>query len=111
MSTKQHFFMIAGTIGINFQNEVDGVKQDNPSTVPANAIVRHDDTNFPAHRLGRAQQNLAKAFLIKVPEEAKPNLSIVDIVVTNVSYLGHMTEEEFHAPAPDIAAPAVREAI
>lgn len=111
MSTKLHYFLIAGIVGINVQQEIDGVTTDNPSSSPANAVVRHDSVNFPAHRLGRAQQNLTKAFIQKVPEEIKPMLSIMDVVITNVSYLGEMTEEEFQAEAPDLAAPAIPQTI
>ena len=108
MADKQHYFMIAGLVGIVVTTEEDGVKSENPTSLPGNAVVRHDSTNFPAHRLGRAQQNLTRAVLTKIPEEVRPTISIMDVVIQNVSYLGFMTEEEFQAPAPDLTplAPA-----
>lgn len=111
MADKLHYFLIAGLVGISIPTEVDGVKQDIPSSIPVNAIVRHDSMNFPAHRLGRAQQNLTKSFVTKVPDEIKEVMSIIDVVLTSISYLGFMSEEEFQAEAPDLAQPAIPQTI
>ena len=97
--TKQHYFLISGTVMFSFPNP-EQPDQPNISSVPCNAIVRHDDTNFPAHKLGKAQQNLHKSFALKMPEEVRPALQVHDIIVMAVSHLGEMTEEEFQA-APE----------
>lgn len=96
MSDTLHFHLIAGIIMFSFGQE--GAEQI--SSVPCNAIVRHTDTKFPAAKLAKAQQNLHKSFMLKMPEEAHSTIVVRDIVVTGVSYLGEMTEEEFQA-APE----------
>lgn len=102
---RRHYFLIAGVI--LFSSNAEGT-EPNIGSAPANAIIRHDDLNFPVHKLSKAQQNLHKSFIMKMPEEARAMLNIHDIVVTNVSHLGHMSEDEFQAAAPLVeAAPLV----
>lgn len=101
--TRNHYFLIAGII--LFSSNADGVEA-NIGSAPANAMVRHDDQNFPVHKLAKAQQNLHKSFVMKMPEEARAMLDVHDIVITNVSYLGHMTEDEFqYQPTIEDIAP------
>lgn len=100
---RSHYFLIAGVI--LFSTNAEGV-EDTIGSAPANAIVRHDDLNFPVHKLAKAQQNLHKAFMMKMPDEARAMLNINDIVVTHVSHLGHMTEDEFQYQPPVAPAPA-----
>lgn len=78
-------------------------EEESISSIPANAIVRHDKQLFPANKLAKAQQNLHKSVMMKMPEEAKPLINVRDIVIQNVSYLGEMTEEEFQAPPEGMA--------
>lgn len=94
-AVKHHFFMIAGVI-MFAQSNPDAPEEDpQMGSVPVNAMVRHDDKNFPVRKLAKAQANLHKSFVTKLPAEAMATLQIHDIVLTSVSYLGHMTEEEF----------------
>lgn len=99
MSDKKHVFLIAGLVMFTIGEGDDA----QISSIPTNAIVRHDDMNFPAAKLAKAQQNLHKSMMLKMPEEIHGSLIVRDIVLTNVSYLGHMTEEEFQAPPEGMA--------
>lgn len=96
---RLHYFMIAGTVLYSVKTPEGEV----PQSVPANAIVRHTDMAFPVYKISKAQQNLIKAFSMKLPDDAKENIALGDVVVTNISYLGHMTEEEFQQPDPALA--------
>lgn len=101
---KQHYFMISGSIMFTAGEPTEASV---PSSVLANAIVRHDSMDFGVAKLGKAQQNLHKSFTMKLPE---PELVHVhDIVIIAVSYLGWMTEEEFQAPPADPTPVAVAE--
>lgn len=106
-TNKFHFFLIAGTVLITL-NSGD---EEQISTIPTNALVRHTDMNFPSHKLAKAQQNLTKSMLMKMPEELHSSVNIRDVIITNVSYLGHMTEEEFQAEAPAPVAVTVPEVL
>lgn len=107
-AVKAHYFLIAGVI-LFAQIDPENPEGDPQiGSAPVNALVRHDATTFPVRKLAKAQQNLHKSFVTKLPVEAHATLAIHDIVVTNVSYLGEMTEEEFQkeeAPVEPEAAP------
>jgi hypothetical protein len=105
---KAHYFLIAGVILFAHVDPANPDAEPNMGSAPVNALVRHDSQNFPVRKLAKAQQNLHKSFVTKLPEEAHATLGVHDIVITNVSYLGEMTEEEFQqedAPVEPEAAP------
>ena len=90
---KQHFFMITGNV--IYQPLAAANEPDNPMGAMAlNAVIKSDTTTFPVSSIARAQQNLQHHFYQKTQDNA---LKIVDVILTNVCYLGHMTDEEFHA--------------
>lgn len=93
--TKYHFYMIAGMI--MFTNKGAG-EDAMMGSAASNAIVRHDSKTFGVAQLGKAQQNLHKGFIVKIPEEARAGITVHDIVLTNISYLGFMSEKEFQKP-------------
>lgn len=95
MSDKKHFFLISGLVIFTIGDDEETAQI---SSISTNAIVRHDDTSFPAAKLAKAQQNLHKSMLAKMPEEARAVIVVRDVVVQTVCHLGHMTEEEFQAP-------------
>jgi hypothetical protein len=94
MSQKKHYFLISGSIMFTV-GDINNLENIQPSNIFVNAIVRHDDTRFPAQKLAKAQQNLHKSFIMKLPEPELANIH--DIVILSVSYLGEMAEEEFQA--------------
>lgn len=107
-AVKAHYFLIAGVILFAHTDPANPDAEPNMGSAPVNALVRHDSTNFPVRKLAKAQQNLHKNFVTKLPPEAHATLGVHDIVVTNISYLGQMTEEEFQqeeAPEEPAAAP------
>ena len=106
---KHHYFLIAGVI--LFGTKVEGREEPNIGSAPCNAIVRHDATTFPVRKLAKAQQNLHSAFIQKIPGEALMLMSIHDIVITNVSYIGEMTEDEFQQPDPALSEEAISTAV
>lgn len=97
MSETKHYFLISGSIMFTV-GDIKNLENIQPSNIFVNAIVRHDDTDFPARKLAKAQQNLHKSFIMKLPEPELTNIH--DIVILSVSYLGEMTEEEFQV-APE----------
>ncbi len=95
MSEKHHYYLISGTIMFTF-GEI--TEETIPQSTLSNAIVRFDNNYFPAHKLGKAQQNLVKTFIDKVPEPE--HIKIHDIIIQTICNIGCMTEEEFQAEAP-----------
>ncbi len=102
MSEKKHYFLISGSIMFTV-GDIEKLENIQPNNVFVNAIVRHDDKNFPARKLAKAQQNLHKSFVMKLPEPELANIH--DIIILSVSYLGEMTEEEFQAAPEELKLP------
>jgi hypothetical protein len=94
---KSHFYLAAGKVV--FQDP----SQDNQmGAIELNVLLSCKEQAVPARQLGRAQQSLQ----IKMFERFEdPNLKIIDVFVYAISYLGHMTEEEFSRPAEAVAPP------
>jgi hypothetical protein len=100
---SHHYFLIAGVVMFTSAGET-AAEDATLGSAPANAIVRHDSTNFPVRKLAKAQLNLHTSFMQKIPAEALPSITVHDIVITNISNIGFMTEEEFQreeAPEPE----------
>ena len=102
MSEKKHYFLISGSIMFTV-GDIQEMESIQPSSIFVNAIVRHDDENFPARKLAKAQQNLHKSFVMKLPEPELANVH--DIVILSVSHLGEMTEKEFQATPEELKLP------
>ena len=99
-----HYFLISGII--LFRTTQPG--QDPViGSAPGNAVVRHDSQNFGARKLAKAQQNLHHVFIAKLPEDMAGLCDVFDIIITNICFLGEMSEEEFQMTDPDPAAAAV----
>ena len=84
---KQHYFLVAGQVVFHTE---DG----NPGQVLLNALVTNDSKTFPVRMIGKAQQALQLHFFKKVGDG---KATVLDVPILNVSYLGLMTEKEFHA--------------
>lgn len=106
MSEKKHYFLISGSIMFTV-GDIEKSENVQFNNVFVNAIVRHDDKNFPARKLAKAQQNLHKSFVIKLPEPELANIQ--DIVILSVSYLGEMTEEEFQVAPEELKLPTEKQ--
>jgi len=88
---RLHFWLVAGNVVIN--------QDDNIHSIPQNGLIATDDRNLGEYQLGKAQQVL-QANCAKVLGEAP---QFVDVVLINFTYLGHMTEAEFHKRPKDLA--------
>ena len=89
--SKKHYHLIVAEI-IFTANE-----QDVPNAVRINGVLVGDDKDLPSAQLGKAQQIAQMNFHQRMGEEMA-NVRIVDVVLYNFVYLGHMTQEEFAKP-------------
>lgn len=84
---KQHYFLICGTI-------IFVTKEGETGQIMLNGMVVNDSRNFPVRLIGKAQQALQMLFF----KQMDPETTVLDVPIQSVSYLGHMTDKEFHAP-------------
>lgn len=87
---KQHYYLVSGTL--IFTVEENG--QTNVGNVELNALVHDDERNVTLSIIGKAQTGLQLNFRQRQPD---PATQIIDVIVANMIYLGHMTKEEFEA--------------
>lgn len=86
---KQHYNLICGTLLLA------SMDNENISSVTLNAIVPSDIKHINVDTLGRAQQALQANFMQRMKDS--PDMpQIVDVVIASISYLGHMTQEQFN---------------
>ena len=64
------------------------------SSMHLNGIVTTDTVNLPAASLGKAQQAVQMHFHQR---HEGVDLKVLDVVITNLVNLGHMSPQEFHA--------------
>lgn len=93
-STVYNYSLISGLVIANI-----GTKEQ-PQFIEANLngllkrkLRTHND--YVLKDIGKAQQILQAVYLNSVPDDMKPNVKIVDVVIQNLIYLGSMTEAEF----------------
>lgn len=82
---RVHYYLVAGSVVV----EHDG----NIQAVPQNAMITTDKAQVGEHQLGKAQQALQVTMFRKMGEAMK----VVDVILHNICYLGHMTPTQFHA--------------
>lgn len=108
---KKHYFLLA-TLVVYQKDKLERNK-------PLNILVTSDEQFVTRSQLGRAQQQAQVRFFTEFDTERKSQ--VTDVFVQSVSYLGEMTEQEFHgefyvdpnaeaAPAPETAEDAPAEA-
>lgn len=102
---RYYHFLISGTILYAVPNP-ENPEEALPQSAPTNAILRSDTTDWPVYTLAKAQGNLHKSFISKIPEEGRPNILVADIVLNNITLIGYMSDAEFQAPDPAAAAAA-----
>lgn len=96
VAKKLHHHLITGQVVFEVKNEAGepvGLNQAN-----LNAVVTSEKKEFPVRMIGKAQQAVQMHFHKKIGTDAP--VEVKDVCLLAVSYLGHMTPEEFHA-APD----------
>lgn|SRR5690606_20522611 len=101
---KLHHHLITGEIMFREKDE------ERIASLRLNGILVDMDQELPVRLLGKAQQILQMNFHQRMQDD---NIEVLDVVLSGFTYLGHMTQEEFHK-APEgtklqekPAAPAV----
>ena len=96
---KSHYFLISAlvcsvAVAEVTEAEAKGTEADiSVSTMPISCIVVSERTEFGIAQLAKAQQAAQSQFFKRVDHNS---VEVVDVLVNSISYLGHMTEEEFH---------------
>lgn len=84
---KKHYFLLAALV-VYQRDKLERQK-------PLNVLIPSDTATVNRSQLGRAQQQAQVRFFTEFDRERKSE--VVDVFVQSVSYLGEMTEQEFHA--------------
>ena len=84
---KKHYFLLAALV-VYQRDKLERQK-------PLNILIPSDTATVNRSQLGRAQQQAQVRFFTEFDRERKSE--VVDVFVQSVSYLGEMTEKEFHA--------------
>ena len=96
---KSHYVLISALVCSVAVAEVTEAKAKGTeadisvSTMPISCIVVSERTEFGIAQLAKAQQAAQSQFFKRVDHNS---VEVVDVLVNSISYLGHMTEEEFH---------------
>lgn len=85
---KQHYFLVAGQVIFHTQDGEHG-------QIMLNTLASNSERTFPARMLGRAQQALQMRFFQQVND---PTVTVDDVPIYAISYMGYMSEKEFNAP-------------
>lgn len=89
-SEKKHYTMVVGTIVLQETPESESL-----NTLNLNAVVNSERLEFTQQSIGKAQQALQIQFRRQHPQMAQAK--VVDVILLNLVYLGHMTAEDFSA--------------
>lgn len=84
--SKNHYHMIAGEIVFR-EGDSEIV-----NAVRVNGVIVDPGRELPARLLGKAQQILQLNFHQRMQNE---NIQVLDVVLMNLMYLGHMTQSQF----------------
>lgn len=84
---KKHYFLLAALV-VYQRDKLERQK-------PLNVLISSNTATVNRSLLGRAQQQAQVRFFTEFDREQKSE--VVDVFVQSVSYLGEMTEKEFHA--------------
>jgi hypothetical protein len=97
--SKLHYHLASGYVFCHPAN-----KPEEAGELRANAVITTQSQNITAAELGRAQGALAME--IRRRSEGV-ELSVLDVTLSAISYLGEMTPAEFAPPTPTaVSSPA-----
>ena len=88
MQELHHYYMFAGNLAF-----VDS--EGNAAVSNASVVVPTTDQRVTARDMARASQGLQMNLFQRINQQVQ----VIDLNIMSVSYLGHMTEEEFNAGA------------
>lgn len=92
---RQIYFLITGEIVF----QMKGV--ETPSAIRINAISMSSDGRIALNQIGRIQKQIQMNFHQKMQD---PTIEILDVVLLNITPLGHFTAEEFNLRPSELAA-------
>jgi hypothetical protein len=103
---KLHYYLIAGTVMFRTETMAD----DEMSKIELNGVMMNKKKDVRHAELSKAQKVLQMHLITKMQSGDEPiSPQILDTFISNIVYLGHMTEAEFAAgteqPAPAAALP------
>lgn len=84
---SKHHFLITGEIVFTEKSS------DEVNAIRVNGVLLTDQTNLPVASLGKAQQVLQANFHERMKGQ---KIDVVDVILTNITYLGQMTQDEFY---------------
>lgn len=85
---KLHYFLIAGQVTFLSPQE-DGTKV--PRTVNLNTLAPLEERKVNIQALGVMQQQLQRVLFQRIDGTEE----VIDVILTGINYLGHMTPTEF----------------
>ena len=85
---KQHYHLVTAELVFkpNDQEMINAVRM--------NGVIVDEEQGIPQRLLAKAQQIVQLNFHRKIEEESA-NVTVVDVILLNLTYLGHFTQEEF----------------
>lgn len=92
MSNKHHFHLVNAKVLFLIEGQDDAAQ-----SAEFNAIIRAEHQHVTSRQLAHAQKQAQVQLHQAIGESAKYN--VANVILTNVSYLGHMTDAEFTAGA------------
>lgn len=87
MDNPQHHWLVAGQIVVKYK---DGEQKE----TNMNALILTQRKAFTKQDIGKAQQALQLRFYKEVPQD--PDTEVIDVFMVSVSYLGLMSQKDFH---------------
>lgn len=89
---KQHYYLMSGQVRYEVKGET--------FTVNLNTLLQNENQFVIMKDIGQTQQAMQVRFFREVMAPS-PDVILKDVFIQAVSYLGHMTKEEFNAkPEP-----------
>lgn len=89
MNKKLHHYHLVTTKVAFLEPEQQAI-----GALELNVLMRTVDRNFTAADIGKSQQVAQLQFFEKMQNQ---NLEVKDVLITAISYLGHMSEDKFQA--------------
>jgi hypothetical protein len=99
-SEKFHHYLVCGQVVFTVKDK------ENINAIFVNAVIHGSETVIPVRVLARAQQAVQVQFYERMQN---PDIKVLDVVIMNMQYLGHMTKEEFQTPPENMEQQEVTE--
>lgn len=87
MSDPSYYWLVTGQV---VTRNAGGIERQRNM----NAIVMTDAAAFKRKDMAKAQHAVTSRFVMQAPQTK--GFEVVDVVILNLSLLGHLTPEEFH---------------